>query len=489
MLASYLSNKLATGRRNSTCAITLVESSEVPRTGVGEATIHTMRQFLADCGIAEADFLSDCGATLKHGIEFEGWMADGGTYFHPFEVPPALDSTPLAVHFLAARAKGRGLVPFDHWAGIQSRLARKCISPRKKGDPQYQGVLPYGYHLDANAFAHFLKGVATGRGVAHKLSHVDEVAVDGENISSLTLRNGERIEADLWVDCTGFSARLMRSVGARFVGFGDRLPVDSAWTCQAKAPPKRIRPFTTARARSAGWTFDIDLQHRGGRGYIYSRRHISEDAAAREFCEAYPDEIDPGDLKKFDLSVGRLDRCWVGNCVAVGLSAGFLEPLESTGLYFVETAARLIHQTLDSVAGKRDSHPAWFNRIFCSLFDETADFIEMHYRLSDRRDSDFWCDFSQGAASDTLSERLEIWRSQLPSAYDFDRRNFFGAESWTAILLGMRRLPDLQSKLATVDVVRSVALLRKIDGLAGKVGSQQPGHGELLQVQGDRKHA
>lgn len=481
MMAAYMTRHFKFDGKK--LKLTLIESAEVPPTGVGEATIHTMRGFLEDAGISEAKFLAASQGTFKHGIEFSGWSENGKPFFHPFEIPPAGFGDPLALHFLSADRKEGPMSRYDLWAGIQSRLARRGVSPRLHTDKAYHGVVPYGYHLDANAFAHFLKNTCISRGVQHIISHVDEVETSNGQIDRLHLRNGKKLDADIWVDCSGFAARLIGELGGEFISSSDHLLVDAAVTCQVAGEHIQTRPFTTATARNAGWTFDIDLQTRGGRGYVYSSKHISADEAFKEFSDAYPGQIDEAKARHFQLRIGRMNSSWIGNCCAVGLSAGFLEPMESTGLYFVEYAARLFVEVLQALNDDNMEQQAeWFSTSYSGLFDEVSAFIEMHYKLSDRRDTAFWRDATSTEHSETLSRLLSLWQSRLPSQYDFSSHSFFGPESWQAILLGLGWRPDPTHRIAAIDKKSGLNHFKELQNHADRVAAQNPAHKSYLKL-------
>ncbi|KPA23681.1 Flavin-dependent tryptophan halogenase PrnA [Shimia sp. SK013] len=479
MMAAYVTNHFKFDGRK--LKMTLIESAEVPPTGVGEATIHTMRGYLEDAGISEEKFLNECQGTFKHGIEFVGWSENTPPFFHPFENPPVVFENHAALNFLKADRSEGAMARYDYWAGIQSRLARRGVSPRQKSDVPYHGIVPYGYHLDANAFAHFLKKIATQRGVNHIISHVDKVESTKGKIDRLHLRNGKQIEADIFVDCTGFAARLIKELGGEFISGAEQLLVDSAVTCQVDAKDIEARPFTTATARNAGWTFDIDLQTRGGRGYVYSSKYLSKDEAFKEFSDAYPGQLDESRARHFQLRIGRMDKAWKGNCCAIGLAAGFLEPMESTGLYFVEYTARLFVEVLKSLTDNNmEVHADWFSNIFSELFDEVSAFIEAHYKLSDRRDTQFWRDATSAPHSPRLAQLLSLWESRAPGQFDFTGRSFFGAESWQAILFGLGWRPQKSHRLATVDQKAALAHFKVLKGHADRIAATNPQQADYL---------
>jgi tryptophan halogenase len=319
------------------------------------------------------------------------------------------------------------------------------------------------------------------RGVQHIISHVEDVEIAGGKIERIHLKDGKKVEADVFVDCTGFAARLIQPMGGEFISSADQLLVNAAVTCQVKPEHVKTRPFTTATARNAGWTFDIDLQTRGGRGYVYSKDHISADEAFAEFSAAYPGQVDEDRARHFDLRVGRMNNCWIGNCCAVGLSAGFLEPMESTGLYFVEYTARMFVEALQGLDDTNmDQQAKWFSDIYSGLFDEISAFIEMHYKVSDRRDTPFWRDATAAKQSEILERYLSLWQSRLPSQFDFSSNSFFGPESWHAILFGLGWKPQRSHRLSMIDKKTSLANFKELSGQADRIALQNPALKEYL---------
>lgn len=482
MCAAFLSHVLGVSG-GAGPRITLIESEEVPTLGVGEATVHSLRYFLVDCGIDEVDFMRACDATFKHGILFPGWSGIEGqaAYFHPFSSSPRLDYGTQAEHFVNATLKGADL-RWDKCGYVQTWAALAGRGPRRATERPLEAMFPYGYHLDANKLAHFLKGICIQRGVTHVLDHITHVETEGQTIQAVTTAGQQRLAGDLFIDCSGFASLLIKAVGGTFRSFADLLPVDSAVTCRGPLSGSVVRPYTTSTARENGWTFDIDLRSRAGRGYVYSSRHTDQDAALAALQGSFPGLIDEKKANHFKLRIGRMEQSWIGNCVAVGMASGFLEPLESTGLFFIEIALKRMLSAL-SFEGDQDPGRALFNRTFNASFDVTAEFIAAHYCISHRRDTAFWKDVTDGGTLwPGLTEKLDRWRVSAPSEVDLDGDpGVFGLGSWQAVILGMRYLPSVAPAAVThLTRDQSLAHLKKVEEFAKEDLPTLPLHAELI---------
>lgn len=470
--ATTLNTYLNTGA-TAPVSITLVESPTTPRIGVGEATIPTIKNWLHAMGIGEMEFMRATDATFKQAIRFDDWAGPGRRYLHPFHrFAPHLTPDVFA-RWLASD----GTVAFSDLVSAQGALIAHARGPRTLQDGDYGGTIPYAYHLDAEKFGDFLAERSASQGVNRIRGHVADIARDDDGcVKALTLEDGRRLEADLFVDCTGFSCILSNKA--------DKLPSD--WQDQSShllcdravvfrvpresrgAPPT----FTRARALSAGWCWDIALSERRGRGYVYSGAHIDDDAAEMELRDDAGAAAEASEARIVRFRVGRKARPWSGNVVSIGLSAGFLEPLESTGLYLAEFASGLLKSlfppTVEAVRSpvlaKR------FNEVMGEVHDSILDFIQLHYAVAQRRDSDFWRDASDiGRLSDRLAAHLEMWELRPPSYVDFSLQfPPFSHVNYEFILLGSGWRPKASEPSFTRakpdDVIaRSVAsLLRSL---------------------------
>ncbi|KQU55792.1 tryptophan halogenase [Sphingomonas sp. Leaf339] len=426
-------------------SVTLVESPDVPTIGVGEGTWPTMRRTLARIGIDEAEFLTACDASFKQGSRFDGWVtgAAGDSYLHPFVAPVEADP---AAAVAAWREHGTG-ADFATMVGVQPHVCSRDLAPRQRGMPGYTGALNYAYHLDAAKFAALLTRHATERfGVRHVRDHV--VGVDkaaGGDIAAVRTRASGAIGGDLFLDCTGHAALL---IGGEYgVGVIDRsgeLFNDRALAVQVPvAPGSPIASQTNATAHGAGWIWDIGLPTRRGVGCVYSSAHMDGDAAAATLA-AYLDRTAPG-VEMDALSVRRLtfrsqhrERFWVRNCLAVGLSAGFLEPLEASAIVLIELSLDALLDNFPATRGVMDIHAARFDVLFRYRWDRIVEFLKLHYVLS-RRDEPYWRDHREAATiPPRLAELLQVWCHQPPSRTDFGMIDeVFPAASYQYVLYGM----------------------------------------------------
>jgi len=450
LTACYLAKTLHAASPQS-IQITLVESAEIGILGVGEGTFPSLRGTLAAIGLDETVFLRGATATFKQGIRFMNWVRPKGSagndhYFHPFSLPSQqADAPELLPYWLLGAA---GDTPFAEAVTLQKRVVDAARAPKKAGDKPYQARLNYAYHFDAVKFATVLAEHGRSLGVRHVIANVESAELDDAgNIARVLTREAGAFEADLFVDCTGFRAALIgKALGSTFKSAKDVLFVDRAVAMQvpyarADAP---IASATISTAHEAGWTWDIGLQERRGVGYVYSTRHTSDSRAEevlRNYIGAAADALTPRLLK---FEAGHRPLQWIGNCVAVGLSAGFVEPLESTGIGLIEIAAYLIGHlmpTRDSMAQTARR----FNTLMDERFQRIFDFIKLHYCVSQRRDSPFWIDNTDAASiPDSLKDRLAMWRHRPPHRLDFvtDTEMFLPA-SWQYILYGMEFRTDL----------------------------------------------
>ena len=442
--AAFLSQQLpiSSGRN---IQITLIEASDIPTVGVGEATVPSLRETLAACGISEVDFLKSCGATFKHGIKFVNWRKTpqdevGESYFHPFGAPLQVGSvSPLrAWSKLSPEIRGNIADLFS----IQSEMAETGRAPKHMKDRPYDGALSYAYHLDAGKFAEYLKQRFRAQGVNHIIGKVAKVDIqpDSDNIRSLEMEDGTTHSADLYIDCTGFAARLINADKQNeFIDKTDVLFVDRAVT--TRLPTKgisSINGYTTCTAQSAGWIWDIVLQNRRGVGHVYSSKYIDDTQAKSELAAYLKCDEDELETRKLNMRIGYHQKQWRGNSVAIGLSSGFLEPLESTGIYLSEMANWALVDLLPRfMAGGNPQ--AQYSQAMSHHYENIVDFLKLHYAISGRRDSDFWRDNTDlNTWPNTLKHHLESWQNDVPSVYDFDRSiQCFSATNYQFVLYGM----------------------------------------------------
>ena len=426
-------------------SVTLIESPEVATIGVGEGTWPTMRGTLEQIGIKEGEFLRACDASFKQGSRFDGWRtgAPDDWYLHPFTAPVESDARTL-INSWRDHPDAR----FADVVTAQARVCARHLAPRQRAMPDYAGALNYGYHLDAGKFAALLARHGVERlGVRHVRDHVvaAEMAEDGA-IAAVSTREAGTISGDLFVDCTGHAALLIGGqFGVPFLDRSDVLFNDRALAVQVPvAADSQIASQTNATAHSAGWLWDIGLPSRRGIGCVYSSRHLSDDAAAATL-QAYvalaaPEVVDARSLTPRALSFrsGFRERFWVRNCLAIGLSAGFLEPLEASAIVLVELSLDALLEQFPATVGALDIHAQRFNDLFRYRWDRIVEFLKLHYALSARQEP-YWREHRDPAS---LPSRLEtlmtLWREHPPSRRDFPQMDeVFPAASYQYVLYGM----------------------------------------------------
>ncbi len=452
MTAAYLARMLAADLPGGV-EITLVESEEIGIIGVGEGTFPSIRKTLGRIGISETDLIRSANATLKQGISFVNWRhapteTAAHRYLHPFQVASQHSGMDLLPYWLLGAAGNRD------WAevsSVQKRVIDDGRAPKLITQPDYAAPLNYAYHFDAAAFARLLRTRAIAQGVRHIVDTVTAVALaeDG-SIARLETKTSGDLTADLYVDSTGFRAQLIgHALGVPFKSLRSQLFTNRAVAIQVpySRPDAEIPSQTIASAQANGWIWDIGLHERRGTGYVYSSDHTS-DVEAEACLRAYigPEGRDlPARFLNFEP--GYRETQWKKNCVAIGLSAGFIEPLEATGIGFAEVASLLL-AALFPWSGKIDSGAAQFNAQMAARYSHVVDFIKLHYCISKRRDTEFWRQNTDPAtSSDSLRERLKTWKHRPPSFVDVDlKHEIFTEQNWQYVLYGMGYETDLSGR-------------------------------------------
>lgn len=426
--------------------ITLIESPQVSSIGVGEGTWPTMRSTLQDIGISEVEFLRCCDATFKQGSEFIGWVDGTNTdsYIHPFTVPHGLGRANLSGHWRQFAADSS----FADCVSFQPQLCRLGLAPKQASTPEYAAVANYGYHLNAGKFAELLKKHATEHlGVTHLSAHVNRVqSAPSGHITALETDKG-MLEGQLFIDCSGMKALLLgEHFDVPLVSKHDILFNDSALATQIpyQNEDTPIASHTLSTAQANGWIWDIGLPSRCGIGYVYSSQHSSDEQAEIALSQYLAsksgmDKQHAMVVRKISFKPGYRERFWVKNCVAVGMAAGFIEPLEASALAMVELSARMISQELPANTEVMEICAKRFNQRFTYRWQRIIEFLKLHYVLSRRIDSDYWRDNRDvSTIPDRLQELLDLWRYQPPGAYDFtDAEEIFPSSSYQYVLYGM----------------------------------------------------
>jgi tryptophan halogenase len=453
-------------------AITLVESSDVPTIGVGEGTWPSMRDTLGKIGIPEHEFLQYCHASFKQGSRFVNWReGKDEVYDHPF--------TPLPNAGRASRGttfqKVNPSISFSHWLCLQSHAIDAGVAPKQLHTPDYAGVLNYGYHLDAGKFAQLLKMHAVDRlGVTHVIGHFETADIEEGLITALNLTDGTKLEADFFIDASGTHNQLIGGVlPSEFISLADVSPNDRALAIPVVYPHKddAIASATLSTAQEAGWIWDIGLQHRRGVGYVYSSRFSSE-ARARQVLANYVANINKdaatAEARQLIIKPGYRATPWVGNCVAVGMSAGFIEPLEASALVMVELTAAYLCEHLPAPQSALTGIARRYNQLFAERWSRIRDFLQLHYLLSDRRDTEYWRYVTEEIpAAERLKSLLEEWHYRDPALNDFGHfMELFPAASYQYVLMGMQ--PSYMSSAIFRASEKNLDLLKEIEGLMAK---------------------
>ena len=427
-------------------AVTLIESPDVATIGVGEGTWPSMRSTLLKIGISESDFIRECSASFKQGTRFTGWLhGKDDTYYHPFSLPEAYSDINLAEYWLPYRDRVR----FADAVTPQVPVCEACKAPKQIATPEYACNLNYGYHLDAAQFSTLLKSHAIDRlGVEHVVDHVTGVSSHGNgDIATVNCRRSGALQADLFVDCSGFASLLLgQHYAVSFIELSSVLFNDTALAVQVPyavgdAP---IASTTLATAGKAGWIWDIGLPTRRGTGYVYASDFIGEDEALAELgnylaTTGAPASIDQLAVRKIPINAGHRASFWHRNCVAIGNSAGFIEPLEASALVLVELSARMLAEHMPQNRQVMDRVSREYNERFLSRWRQVIGFLKLHYTLSQRADTAYWIENrSPDSIPDELEESLELWRHRAPWHRDETHVDeMFPSASYQYILYGM----------------------------------------------------
>lgn len=455
--------------------VTLVESDEIGTVGVGESTIPTIRSFHDFIGVDEDAFVRATGATFKLGIAFEGWRDPASAYFHAFGSVGRSTFVAGFQHFwLEARARG-----FTGDYGDFSLEAQAAARGRFAIDRDR--TLAYAYHLDATAYARFLRGVAEGAGARRIEGRIATVERDTESgaIAALTLADGERVAGDFFIDCTGFRALLIE--GALETGFEDWshwLPNDSALAVQSEAAPAPV-PYTRAIAHGDGWRWRIPLRTRVGNGIVYPRASLSDDEARSRLLRGL-DGAPLFEPRQLRFATGMRRRVWNANCLSLGLASGFVEPLESTSIHLVMVAVTWLIQHFPFAGTDTAALARRFNERTRREWEQVRDFIVLHYVLTDRDDSDFWRARRAQPIPDTLAQRIALFRDSAMAYQDQDE--LFRIESWIEVMLGQGVMPRAHHRLpSTMTEEQLRAALTDLVRRNEAIVAQLPEHGAFLQ--------
>ena len=440
-------------------SVTVIESPNVPTIGVGEGTWPSMRETLKTIGINEADLFTCCDASFKQASKFIHWKnapcakADTDlskqSYFHPFSLPSGINKLNLGTYIGEQSSLISSSQTFAQQVCFQSILCEQNLAPKQITHKAYDYVANYGYHLNACKFAELLKKHCLNKlGVQYISAHITQINNDlCDDISSLSTDIAGAIEGDLFVDCSGAQSLLLgKHYNIEFCSKKSVLFNDSALAVQIpyETPEATIASSTLSTAQTAGWIWDIGLQSRRGVGHVFSSRHISDESAEQELLNYIKQSgtsvnLDDLSIRKLSFEPGYYKKFWHRNCVAVGMSAGFIEPLEASALAMVEQAAQMISEQLPTTKLTMEIIAKRFNEKFTQHWQQIIEFLKLHYVLSKRTDSSYWLDNKDPLTiPQSLQDMLELWKFQPPSSYDIPHNNpLFPAASYQYVLYGM----------------------------------------------------
>ena len=436
------------------CEIVLVESEEIGTIGVGEATIPSFVDFIQFLGISEKDFVQKTKATFKLGIRFKDWRYIGHEYWHQFgSVGVEIDAKPFFQHWLKAKINGDTSAFTDYSPAIAMAKAGRFVIPPAGKRTAVTGAV-YAWHFDAGLVANLLSEYSTNRGVIRIGGTVGNVSLtEGGDIASLELDDGRRVYGDLFVDCTGQRAALIGgALDVPYIDWSEYLPVNRALALPTTNHGE-LHPNTESIAHPNGWRWRIPLQHRTGNGYVYCGDTLDDAVAEQQLLQSVAGKpLQEPRLIRF--STGRRQEFWKRNCVSIGLSAGFLEPLESTSIYLIMRAALNLVQMFPTT----DCHQSTideFNRLMATEYDCIRDFILLHYCESERQDSEFWRRFQAMAIPETLHRKIQLFKCQ--GRLVRNDMDLFSHDSWIAVLEGMGVHPGNYDHTIDVSDVQAVS--------------------------------
>jgi tryptophan halogenase len=463
------------------CEIELVESDEIGTIGVGESTVPPFVGLIHRLGIDETDFVRATDGTYKLGIKFVGWHERADSYFHPFGVI----GRPIGNHdfyqcWLKARSQGDNSELQEYSPCNVMAEQGRFFHPAKARNTPIGGA-NYALHVDALLVAKYLRSYAEARGLRHTEGRVVDVAQRADGfIESLKLADGREVRGDFFVDCTGFRAHLIgKTLGVTSVDWQKYLPCDRAVVCKTESKGALL-PYTRATAQAAGWTWRIPLRHRVGNGYVYSSQFAKDDVARATLLRSL-DNTAIDEPRVIPYTTGHRSVFWKNNCLAVGLSSGFIEPLEATSIHLIARGLEFFLRFMPD----RDCEPALvreYNRRMIADFEEVRDFIVLHYSATQREDSPFWQHCRTLPLPDSLRERIELFRAHGTLREGVDE--LFRASSWQSVFEGMGIRPSSHSpRVENLDYAEIERTLKNAKAAIAGMVEHLPTHEQFLSTQ------
>lgn len=464
--------------------ICLLESTEIGIIGVGEGTTPHLKFFFDAIGVAESEWMPRCNATYKNGISFVNWSFIPGheRYFHPFPAQTDdLVTVPAFFSHISARKQGNNANAHPDHYFLESYLTRKNLGPIAA--ESFPFSVAYGYHFDATLLGQFLAEKAMSNGVRRVFGTLTEV-IHGENqdLTAIRLEDNSFIEADFFIDCSGFKSLLQQgALGSTFISFKENLFNDAA-VVMPSTMPELIPPETRSTALSNGWAWKIPLTNRFGNGYVYSRDYISPESAEMELRQHLGLLDSDVSARHLQMKVGRVEKHWQKNCLAVGLSQGFIEPLEATALALSYETISLFMKYYENGFYTNELEDR-FNQEINAKFDGVRDYIVCHYKVNQRKDTDYWRNNAINThVSENLNKVLYLWRTSQNFVKDMHLNNLEGsyqAKSWACLLAGYGVLPPLESGQKNVNY-RPPHDMDQLADFIRRCGLNFESHNELL---------
>lgn len=457
--------------------VRLVESPNLATIGVGEGSWPSLRHTLRQIGISEQQFLVSCQASYKQGSKFIGWRNNqsNDAYYHPFTNPTGYNELNLVQHWQTNKTAS-----FADSFCVQPSICEVGLAPKQQTTPDYAHVLNYGYHFDADKLAALLTEHCTQKlGVVHIRDHIEAVETYANgDIKALIGQQSGPLEADLFIDCSGMAARLIeKHYGVKWHSVSEVLPVNSALASQVPyaATDAPIQSTTHATAKAKGWVWDIGLYHRRGVGFAYAQEHCSDEEAHDTLYQHLKAQLPEDKLRaltfrKLSFNPGYREKFWHNNCLAIGMCAGFIEPLEASAIAMVELSINMLCEEFPRNREHMELLSKRFNKRFAYRWQRVIDFVKLHYVLSERQDSDFWRHHRlPESIPESLQTLLQLWRYQAPSRLDFiENEEVFPSTSYQYILYGMgfesdiaKDTPYYQSQARAAELQRQTELTRQ----------------------------
>lgn len=480
MTAAGLARFLSRFPSTRSTRVTVVESDEIGTIGVGEASIPTLSLFNQLLDLDEREFMRATKGTYKLGIEFVDWTRIGHRYFHPFgSYGRSLDACDFHHYWLKALANGYA-APLNDFCQTAVLARTNRFAPQARDPSTPLSTVAYAYHFDAGLYARYLRAYAEARGVTRIEGKITNVSQHPESgfVTSVTLQSGQTVSGDFFVDCSGFRGLLIEeTLKTGYVDWTSLLPCDRAVAVPSENAD--IAPFTRSTARDAGWQWRIPLQHRTGNGYVYSSGHISDEEAVTTLM-ANLDGPALAEPRVIRFKTGRRAQAWNRNVVAIGLSAGFLEPLESTSIHLIQKGVTKLLKCLPDLTFSADLATEYNAQVRFD-YEDVRDFLVLHYKATEREETPFWAYNRHNDISDSLKHRMTLFAET--GRVFINEHELFKLPSWLAVMTGQGLMPRAYDPLA--EAVPTGELLRQLDFIRdtfARTAAQQMEHSVFLKT-------